>query len=596
MATAHTAKKQKKYSHVKNSGLLAAPHNLHERYLAAMPANKHRRHMLLAASFIVAAVIALQLAYPLDRGLPFASVGGESMRLATHETIAKAITDQFDASKLKLTVGADKTTEFALKKAGAEPNTERMIEKLNSYPLWLRLIPGSLLLQAPELREMSVFYTNQPFRDFVEAKSKELSFAPVNARLAIKDGKLVATEAKAGSNVAPDELLNAISNAVIKPGVTTTLEVPSRRIVADRTSKDLAAVQVKAEAILAHTVTLTIDGKVFSPDKAQLASWVLLTSDAKGDVTVSIDSEKVKAYLNQVNQQVASPAGQTDISIVDGREVGRVSGATGRSLDVVALTEQLAVALMKPPSSVAMTPPLVATQPSVIFNSKYSATQAGLQAFINDRARTKNMRIAIQQLNGEGWTASARANESIPSASTYKLFVSLVLFDRIDKGEIHWSDPMLDTTVAGCFERMTVASTNPCAESWIAQFGRQYINDFIHARGFSTGTSFTTGSANQTTAADLNKFMTGLNNGTLVSGANRDRLLSALGRHPYRYGIPTGSKGIVHDKVGFLWDYVHDTAIVQHPRGSYIMTIMTKGQSYAAIATITREIERIMYP
>jgi len=52
----------------------------------------------------------------------------------------------------------------------------------------------------------------------------------------------------------------------------------------------------------------------------------------------------------------------------------------------------------------------------------------------------------------------------------------------------------------------------------------------------------------------------------------------------------------VHDKVGFLWDYVHDTAIVNHPKGNYVMTIMTKGQSYAAIAAVTREVERIMYP
>ena len=175
----------------------------------------------------------------------------------------------------------------------------------------------------------------------------------------------------------------------------------------------------------------------------------------------------------------------------------------------------------------------------------------------------------------------------------------MVLFDRINKGQIHWTDPMLDTNVAECFDRMTVASTNPCAESWIAQFGRQYINDFIHTRGFSSGTSFTTGSANQTTAADLNKYMIGLDNGTLVSGANRQKLEYNLSRHPYKYGIGTGSSvpaNQIYDKVGFLWDYIHDTGIVPHPRGKYILTIMTKGQSYAAIANVTREIERIMYP
>src|SRR5438128_2766485 len=153
--------------------------------------------------------------------------------------------------------------------------------------------------------------------------------------------------------------------------------------------------------------------------------------------------------------------------------------------------------------------------------------------------------------------SAARENESIPSGSTYKLFVALVLFDKMERGEIHWNDPMLDTTVAGCFERMTVASTNPCAEKWIADFGRQYINDFIHARGFSEGTSFTTGSANQTTATDLNKYMKGLNDGTLVAGSYRDRLLDSLGRHTYRYGILADSQGVVHDRVGFLRAYVH---------------------------------------
>jgi len=90
--------------------------------------------------------------------------------------------------------------------------------------------------------------------------------------------------------------------------------------------------------------------------------------------------------------------------------------------------------------------------------------------------------------------------------------------------------------------------------------------------------------------------MLGLNDGSIIGGGYRDRLLHSLSVHPYRYGIPTGSGGEVWDKVGFLWDYVHDTAIVKHPRGTYVMTIMTKGQSYATIASLTREIERIMYP
>lgn len=538
----------------------------------------------------------LQLLYPQDRGLPFARVAGQSQFWVGHERMAQAITEQFDQTRLKLTVEDDRSVEFLARSAGAEPNTEVMIDALSEYPLIQRLIPGSILWQAGELKEADIYYSGRPFQMYVQEKSRELSFPPQNARLTIEDGQLKAEEAVKGSEVNADELLLAISQATIRLGSTTVVQVPAKRIPAARTSQDLEKARTQAEAALAHSVEIKAGDAVFLPDKKEVASWIVLATSDSGDVTVSIDKEKIKAYLNTVNDRVGTAAGQTNITIVDGREVGRTTGETGRVINIEGLADQIAGLLVTQPNEISVAAEFVELQPSVIFNSKYTTTQVGLQAYLSDVTRSRNMRIFVQQLDGERWVAAAREHESIPSGSTYKLFVALVLFDKIDRGEIRWDDPMLDTTVAGCFDRMTVASTNPCAESWIAQFGRQYINDFIHARGFSSGTSFTTGSANQTTAADLTRYMIGLNDGTLVSGAHRDRLLNNLGRHPYRYGIPTGSQGRVNDKVGFLWDYIHDTAIVHHPRGTYILTVMTKGQSYGAIASVTREIERIMYP
>lgn len=545
---------------------------------------------------LVIGIVVIQLSYPYNRGLPFAHIAGVSVRHQSPSVIAKVISEKFDATKVKLVLDETVSQEVELKFTGAELNTDRMIEQVADYPLWQRFIPGSIVWRSAQLTEADVYFTGVPFDEFVATKTKELSFPPSNARLAIANGELIVEEAIKGSEVNAAGLAEKLSTSRILLGSLTEITVPSKRLDAPRSSKDLALVKAEAEAILAHTITLKVGEKHFTPDKNQLASWLVLTDDEKNDVTVGIDREKIKAYIAELNKSVSVPAGQTNITMVDGREVGRTTGASGRELAADMLTDQLIAALRAPEKIVSLDAPFKEALPSVIFNSRYTAAQEGLQAYVNDVARTRNVRIKIQQLSAPGWGVGARDNESTPSGSTYKLFVALVLFDRIDKGEIRWTDPMLDTTVAGCFERMTVASTNPCAESWIAQFGRQYINDFIYARGFSTGTSFTTGWANHTTAADLTKFMRGLNDGTLVSGANRDRLLDSLGRHPYRYGIPTGSRGVVHDKVGFLWDYVHDTAIVQHPRGTYLMTIMTKGQSYAAIASITREVERIMYP
>lgn len=595
MATAQKSKTEKPRQHPKMTNRIAKKW-LPRHHVAYLLKHKYYRILMLTGIVLICLIVAGQLLYPQDRGLPFASVNGRSLALATYEEMAKAITDQFDKSKLKLTIGSGKSIEYSVKLAGAEPNTEVMVNSLSEYPLWQRFIPGSILWPSAGVSVADVYYASKPFNAFAEARSKDFTFSPQNARLAIKEGSIIATDAVDGSEVNKDELLSIISRTPILLGQTITIHVPTKRLQADRSSKDLANVRGEAEAALTHEVIIKADDKQFSPDKTELASWVVLSTNDKGETILSIDKEKIKAYLREMNNQVGRAPGQTNITIVDGRETGRTTGPLGRAINVDTVTERLASGLLVPPQTINIAADFMEIQPSVIFNSKYTTTQAGLQAYIDDRTRTKSMHISIQQLNGGMWSASARATQSTPSGSTYKLFVALVLFDKINKGEIHWGDPMLDTTVAGCFERMTVASTNPCAEKWIAEFGRQYINDFIYARGFSHSTTFTASDATRTTAADLTKFMIGLNDGTLVGGANRDRLLDSLARHPYRYGIPTGSRGVVHDKVGFLWDYVHDTAIVQHPRGTYIMTIMTKGQSYGAIAALTREVERIMYP
>jgi vancomycin resistance protein YoaR len=595
MVAARKAEKQTIKRHTRHAARTVKT-TIARHYTAYMPTKKHHRVLVWAVFLFVSISIGIQMAYPLDRGLPLASVQGKSMGMATHNQMAEAVVKAFDASKLKLTIGKDKTIEYPLKLAGAEPDTEQMISKMSDYPFWQRFIPGSILWQPAQLSVVDVYYANKPLQAFAVARSKELTFPSQPARLSIDGGQIKVSDAVEGSTVDAKKVVEAINAAIITLGQTTVVTVPATREKPINSAKDLEKVRQQAETILAHKVTIASEGEQFKPSAPEIASWILLNTDSKGVVTLTIDKEKIKAYLNTLNEKVGKQPGQTDITIVDGREAGRTTGATGRLIDVGVISDQLASALAAPELTVAITAPLIEVQPSVIYNSKYTATQAGLQAYVEDTARTKNMRIVIEQLDGEKWYAHARETESIPSASTFKLYLAKILFDKIDAGEIHWNDPMLDTTVAGCFERMTVASTNPCAESWIAQWGRQYINDYVYRLGFSTGTTFISDWATQTTAADLTKYMKGLYDGTILTGANRDRLLDSLGRHPYRYGIPTGSAGIVHDKVGFLWDFVHDTAIVQHPRGTYIMTIMTRGQSYAAIAAVTREVERIMYP
>ena len=568
---------------------------LKTRYDRHMPNKKHHRVLIWVVFFVCSGVVAGQLLYPVDRALPLARVAHQRVTWQGHDELAKVLENHFRATTLQLTVG-DKSVELPLASAGAELNTERMIDTLVAYPFWQRFIPFSIVVHTQDITKADVYYTESILKKVSEEQAKKLSFAAVDARLAIENGVLIATAEEQGSEVTSEAVYKAITSASVQLGGTTTLAVSAKRTEPAETARNLQAVRATAEAALARQVQVTANGQAFTPDRATVASWLRIAADTDGKPTLEIVTDTLSVFFDSIDAKVGVPAGRTNINLTDGRETSRTTGQTGTAINRDELQTQLVEWLLSGEGQGTFMASFHDVAPSVMYDNKYTATEEGLRAYVTDASRRMNVRIAIQQVDGGKWSASARADESIPSASTYKLFVAKWLFDQMDKGIVHWDDPMLDTTVSVCFDRMTIASTNPCAESWLAQAGRPQFNQYIWGLGFSQGTNFNMPDATHTTANDLQRMMLGINDNTIMKGANKDRLLHSLSTHPYRYGIPTGSGGQVYDKVGFLWDYVHDTAIVRHPKGTYVMTIMTKGQSYATIASLTREIERIMYP
>ena len=566
------------------------------RYDRHMPDRWHHRMLIWAVFLSSAAIIAVQLLYPLDRALPLARVAGENVWWQNHEQLAEAITTNFHATKLKLVVDGQTTTEVPLASVGAEPNTEAMIEKAVDYPFLMRFVPFSIFMYTGDVVQADVYYTSAVLQEVSEEQAAQLSTAPMNARLAIENGMLIATAERRGSDVTAESVYKAISEASPILGDTTAIVVPAIRSNPQAGSKSLEAVRSAAESALGRQVVIRAGTHTFIPDDVTVASWLKIGTNGTGGPILELAGDKVDEYLDTIDTETGVAPGQTNINLTNGREISREAGSSGLAIDRVPLKQKIAEWLLDGDGRGEFFAVYKEVAPTIIYDNKYTATEEGLRTYIADVSKRMNVHIAIQQLDGEKWTASVRADESIPSASTYKLFVAKWLFDKMNKGIVQWDDPMLDTTVSTCFDRMTIASTNPCAESWLAQAGRSNVNQYLYDLGFSMGTTFTHPVATHTTANDLQKMMLGIYDDSLIDGANKERLLHSLSTHPYGYGIPTGSSGQVWDKVGFLWDYVHDTAIVKHPKGTYIMTIMTKGQSYATIANLTREIERIMYP
>lgn len=565
-------------------------------YYRVMPDKKHHRVLVWVVFFVVSGVIAAQLLYPPDRALPFAYIDGQRVAWQQENAIMADAEGRFQATKLKLTIEGGASREYPLAIAGAHIEADRIAKSATDYPFWQRYIPFSVLVPRGYNTHESVDFTASVLDAFSGKVADDLDYAPKDARLQIKDGVLEAHNEKSGQTVDRKVLTQRIKETAVADGRTLAMAVPSRRVAPATTANSLQEVRAQAERALAIPLTFTADGKVFTPESAERASWLLLGEAEGGAVELRFDPEKLNQYLAELDKRVGIPAGQTRITLVDGNETARQTGSEGRTIDTAAVLAVVQSHLLEGAGNDTIQLPFRPTAPQIIYNESYTATQGGLQAYVNDAARRYNAAIAIQQVGGGGWSAEARADVSMPSASTYKLYIAKMLFDKMNRGEVGWDDRMQDTTVSGCFDRMIIASTNACAEEWIGQFGRTNINNTLYGLGISRGTTFTNPTATHTTARDLRTFLLGVNNGSLVSGAQRDRLLSSLARHSFRQGIPAGSKGHVQDKVGFLWDYTHDAAIVHHPRGTYVMVVMTKGQSYARIAGITREVERIMYP
>lgn len=564
-------------------------------YYSRMPQRKLHRILVWVAFLSYSVIFSIQMLYPLDRALPLASLFGESVGFQKHEDLAAVVHKKFQATTATINIKGKKLT-FDLKKAGAEPATETMIRQTEEYSFWQRFLPFSIFWQPVQVSESEIYYSPVVLKVFSEEASKELTAPPVNAGLTIENGVLKATNDIPGVDVTASDIKKAITEQQVTLGEKNTITPQAKVKQAETTAADFEEVKQQATVALSQKITIVADGIRFQPDNKQIASWLVIGVDDKKHPTLSFNQEAFNAYLNTIDAARGVAAGTTRITLTDGNETARVVGSDGRAVTREPLLKNFETLLITGRGNTTITASFHSVAPSVAYNSVYTSSQAGLQAYLNDVTRRMNVRIAIQQVGGAGWSAEARGGESLPSASTYKLFIAKWLFTQMDAGTIHWEDPMLDTNVTTCFDRMTIASTNPCAEEWIRQAGRSNLNNFVYGLGFSGGTSFTNYAATQTTPNDLRKYMLGLHNGSLVGGAYRDRLLHSLISHPYRTGIPAGSKGTVYDKVGFLWDYVHDAAIVYHPRGTYIMVVMTKGQSYATIAAITRQVEGIMYP
>ncbi|HJP96765.1 MAG TPA: serine hydrolase [Candidatus Saccharimonadales bacterium] len=547
------------------------------------------RKIIQISGIALLAVVLVQLLWPKGRALPGVSVDALGVGGKTTTTIQKELDALYKNAQLTVVTGAKKST-ISFGEAGIDPQSKETAQAATDYKLGWRFVPfSSVFIGSSRHTPMQAGFDDDRLKYTAEQMSKAAYVAPQNAGITVASGKVELVPAKPSQSYDTNKIIKGIKSSNLAPRATIT--VKSQEKEAPRSDSEVKAVLQKAQKAVDTPLSFSVNNQTVTASKATIGSWLDFPEDPKTKMlSLSVNAEVLKKYLaDNIQSKVYKAPGTTTVTVVDDVETGRVTGADGRGVDadkVVSLVNGALQSGKKTTVSV----PVTSLPPSVVYKRSYSKTSAGLTALLNDIAGSKGFGVSVVTMYGASLSASANGSKQFEAASTYKLFIAYVVFQRINQGAMQWSDQIYggrDATT--CFDDMIVKSDNNCAKAFADKVGGwQAAEDAMRGLGL-TGTDLT-GSTLLTTSNDLALYLQKLQSGTLLNAADTGRLIDAMKRQIYRSGIPKGTGQTVADKVGFVDNVIHDAGIVYGPNGPYILVVMTSNSSWSAIANIAAQI------
>ena len=308
-------------------------------YRSVMPEQKRHRMLVWAAFFVVVAILAVQILYPLDRALPLARMNGCWVGWQSETDLANQATLVFQRSKIKFIIGGKPSGIYTLSEAGADIKAEEMASRLANYPFWLRLVPFSIFWQLPNVQTLDLAFALPTLEVFAQKTSSQLSRPSINAGVAFKDGQLTAVNDVPGHLVSIQAIKNVLQTAKYSFAGMTELRIDAKLQEASRRSAAFASVRNQAEQALARPLTIRAADQTFAVGNAEKASWLEFGETAEGGTTLVINRQKLQSSIDNWSKAAGHLAGQTNINIENGREVSRTTGEKGSQIDAASIVQ-----------------------------------------------------------------------------------------------------------------------------------------------------------------------------------------------------------------------------------------------------------------
>ena len=202
--------------------------------------------------------------------------------------------------------------------------------------------------------------------------------------------------------------------------------------------------------------------------------------------------------------------------------------------------------------------------------------------------------ISIKSISGASFDASVNPDKQFESASIYKLFLLLPLFNQVPvehQKNINVTVNGAPKSIATCVDLMIRVSNNECGEAIGQYLSWKKADAAVKKEGYTHTALNQTGSI-KTSAGDTARFMAALD-GDMLNRTAKDTVMASLNQQRWRLGIPTGCPGcIVANKTGSIANVTHDAALVDYSGGKYVLVIFSEKGSFSQIAELTGKIQQ----
>lgn len=550
---------------------------------------KHATRVVLTASvaaglsflIINAVLLSMQIS-----SLPlFLRVGDMNLSLHTTNDAKVLLSHYSQQRQLQLSV-AGKDHNIQAEQSGVKVDVDDILDRAKNPKGWKKVPLFNALALYKNQLPLSYQADKAKLTSYIEKISLPARVEAVNASIVIPgsvDQSAYIQPEKEGAYYNPKALTDQVIYQIKQ---NQNLSIIADPTILEPTIKasQLTASFDRANKLLNSKLTIKNSSAVYKFSAQDLRKIIVITADSQGIPQATVSQAQLTDFLRSISNHFYQTPTNQKVTTLDGNIISTATGANGQAINISSTVQLVSKAIEAGTTEVKVGMSVV--PPATTYLRNYTATSAGLLAYIKDFATTHSgsFKVVTVELAGNR-SAYYNPDISIVPASTYKIFLAYAALKKVELGQLSLGSQTGSGSLDYCIQRMILVSDNTCAYAVLNLIGWAETDNVIAAAGFdSTSLNNSGGGYMSTTARDLTNLLIGLYNGSLINASNTNYLFNLMKEQIYRSGIPAGSGGsVVADKVGFLDSWNHDAGIVYAPNTTYVLVILTTNSSFTTI-------------